>query len=171
MRIMGIDPGTRTGVSILDGRPGKRPVVARVFTIPTSPQKPLGERCLEIYTEVSVAIEMQAPAVVAIEDVFIGRGKDAAVKLTHCRAAALIAASMAGVKIETYANTTVKKAVTGDYQADKAKMRLFIEKRLRCGDLKTQHDGWDAVGIAMTAWQVRWPIGPAPAKPRRGTDA
>lgn len=155
IRILGIDPGSqRTGVGIIDvDAAGK---TTHVFN---APLVLLGEggfplrlkRLLDGLTEV---IETHRPDEVAIEQVFMARNPDSALKLGQARGAAICAAVMRDLPVHEYAAREVKLAVVGKGGADKVQVQHMVGIMLNLGG-KLQADAADALAIAITHAHVR----------------
>ena len=97
--ILGIDPGSRcTGYGIIhDGVKG--PVMVAFGTIRTEGEV-LPERIKEIYDGLHQVIRQHRPTEVAIEQVFMSKNADSALKLGQARGAAICAAVNAGLPVE-----------------------------------------------------------------------
>ena len=61
----------------------------------------------------------------------------------------LLAAAEAGLEVEEYGSLEVKMAVTGQGNADKAQVRVALERFHGLKDLPDQRDAVDAAAIAL----------------------
>jgi crossover junction endodeoxyribonuclease RuvC len=146
-RILGIDPGSRvTGYGVVDVRRGKSCYVASGCIRTTRDGVP--ERLGEIFEGVAALIEAHTPDVVAIEQVFLARNANSALKLGQARGAALAAAVIVGLPVAEYAARRVKQAVTGTGGATKAQVQHMVCRLL---NLRTSPsaDAADALAIAI----------------------
>jgi crossover junction endodeoxyribonuclease RuvC len=146
-RILGIDPGSRiTGFGLIDsdGR-RSRHVASGCLRLP---EGKLPVRLRAIFDGLSALIEEHAPAVVAIESVFLHRNADSALKLGQARAAAICATFAAGAEIHEYAPRAIKQAVVGIGHADKSQVAHMVGILLN--HRKTlQADAADALAVAL----------------------
>ena len=87
--ILGIDPGSRkTGFGVVRVEQGKtRYVSSGIIRLPVS--EPLGPRLGVLFASLNEIIDLHAPDELAIEQVFLARSADAALKLGQARGAAL----------------------------------------------------------------------------------
>ena len=126
LRLLGIDPGSRItgyGVIDLDG-PHHRYIASGC--IQTASGRPLPERLKTIVDGVADVIRTYQPAEVAVEQVFMHRNPDSALKLGQARGAALCAVVMAGLPVSEYAPRAIKQAVVGHGAADKTQVQRMI---------------------------------------------
>lgn len=146
--ILGIDPGSRkTGFGIINQVGAKAQYVTsgviRVHKEPTLP-----DRLNLIFESIQEIIEHYSPACMAIEQVFIGRGPDAAIKLGQARGVAILAGTQAKLDIYEYAARKVKQAVVGNGNADKDQVGYMIKNILKLPGVP-QEDAADALAIAL----------------------
>ena len=154
-RILGIDPGSqRTGVGIIDCDAGGR--VTHVFHAPLklldAESFPL--RLKLLLDGLGEIIEKYQPAEVAIENVFMARNPDSALKLGQARGAAMCAAGMRDLPVHEYAAKEIKLAVVGKGSADKVQVQHMIGVMLNLHG-KIQADAADALAVAITHAHVR----------------
>jgi crossover junction endodeoxyribonuclease RuvC len=146
--ILGIDPGSRkTGFGIINQIGSKVEYVTsgviRVHKEPTFP-----DRLNAIFNSISEIIEQYSPACMAIEQVFMGRGPDSALKLGQARGVAILAGTQATLEIHEYAARKVKQAVAGNGNADKDQVGYMVQKLLKLPGVP-QEDAADALAIAL----------------------
>ena len=78
----------------------------------------------------------------------MARDPQAALKLGHARAVALLAAAQAGLEIAEYAPNHIKKCVVGAGHAGKEQVQFMVKRLLpACG--VTQADAADALAAAI----------------------
>ncbi|WP_196157289.1 crossover junction endodeoxyribonuclease RuvC [Reinekea sp. G2M2-21] len=146
--ILGIDPGSRkTGFGIINQVGAKiEYVTSGVIRVHKEPS--LALRLDLIYSSISEIIEQYAPACMAIEQVFMGRGPDSALKLGQARGAAIVAGTQAKLDIHEYAARKVKQAVVGNGNANKDQMGYMVQFLLKLPGVP-QEDAADALAIAL----------------------
>ncbi len=150
IRILGIDPGSRiTGFGIIDSD-GRRSVHVASGCIRTA-DGPLPARLQVIYAAVQELMTRYRPAAVAVEQVFLARNADSALKLGQARAAAICGTFAQGVpsaEVFEYAARAVKQAIVGLGQADKAQVSHMVAVLLNHRD-PLQVDAADALAVAL----------------------
>jgi len=147
MIILGIDPGSRiTGFGLIDNQ------VSRMTYIDSGNIKVSGvaipERLGCIFTRVTEIIRQYQPEHMSIENVFMARNPDSALKLGQARGAAICAAYQAGLLVAEYAPREIKQAIVGTGAADKSQVTHMV-KRLLGLDQALQADEADALAIAI----------------------
>lgn len=154
-RILGIDPGSqRTGVGIIDVDAAGR--TTHVFH---APLLLLGEgdfaaRLKRLLVSLGDVIDTHRPDEIAIEQVFMARNPDSALKLGHARGAAICAVVLRDLPVHEYAAKEVKLAVVGSGSADKQQIQHMVGLMLRLTG-KLQADAADALAVAITHAHVR----------------
>ncbi|MSR08777.1 MAG: crossover junction endodeoxyribonuclease RuvC [Gammaproteobacteria bacterium] len=150
MRILGIDPGSRiTGFGIIDSD-GRRSVHVASGCIRTA-DGALPARLQVIYSGVQELMTRYRPAAVAVEQVFLARNADSALKLGQARSAAICGTFTRGVEsaqVFEYAARAVKQAIVGLGQADKAQVSHMVAVLLNHRD-PLQVDAADALAVAL----------------------
>lgn len=148
-RILGIDPGSvKTGYGVVEERAGKLTLVD-AGTISTRASDPLEARLLDIYRGLRDIIEERRPVSVAVEEIFMAKHANAALKLGHARGVALLAAAEAELSVTPYAPRLVKQAIVGKGSAEKEQVARIVGLIL---GLKTLPgiDATDALAVAIT---------------------
>ena len=84
----------------------------------------------------------------AIEQVFMHRNANSALKLGQARGAAICAGVMAQLPISEYTPTQVKQAVVGKGGADKAQVQQMVRMLLKLPEVAAE-DASDALAIAL----------------------
>jgi crossover junction endodeoxyribonuclease RuvC len=146
-RILGIDPGSRiTGYGILDQKSGKIVYIASGCIRATGDTFP--ERLKQIFTGLSEVTAEYQPDELAIEQIFMHKNADSALKLGQARGAAICAGVANNLPVYEYPSRVVKKAVVGKGAADKVQVRHMVKYLLQItGTL--QIDASDALAIAL----------------------
>jgi len=148
MRILGIDPGSRTtGFGLLDSQ-GNRLRHIDNGIVATNPKDPLALRLKAIYDGVSRIIAEHRPDVVAVEQIFLARNPQAALVLGHARGTAILAAINAGLDVHEYTALQVKSAVVGYGRAGKPQVQQMVKALLNLPEI-AQEDAADALGVAI----------------------
>ena len=106
------------------------------------------ERLQKIFHYLSELIEQYRPEVVSIEQVFMARNPDSALKLGQARGAAIVAAVNAGLTVHEYSARQVKQAVVGTGAADKKQVQHMVTQLLGLAGTP-QADAADALAIAL----------------------
>jgi crossover junction endodeoxyribonuclease RuvC len=108
----------------------------------------LADRLLTIFRGVGQLVQQFAPDEFAVEDVFLARNADSALKLGQARGAAIVAASNAGLPVFEYSARKVKQALVGKGSADKAQVKHMVRCLLKL-PADPQSDAADALAIAL----------------------
>lgn len=146
--ILGIDPGSRvTGYGVIRqiGRQleylGSGAIRTTADDMPT--------RLKRIYAGVSEIITQFQPDMFAIEQVFMAKNPDSALKLGQARGTAIVAAVNHDLAVFEYAARLVKQTVVGIGSADKIQVQDMVTRILQLSN-KPQADAADALAIAIT---------------------
>ena len=147
--VLGIDPGSRrTGYGLIQ-LPGDHcaPIYLASGCISTShPQMAL--RLGEILQGLQEVIEVYKPDLMAIEEVFLAKNAQSALKLGQARGVAIAAAVSAGLSVHEYAARRVKQDIVGTGRASKSQVQHMVQRRLNLSGLP-QADAADALAIAL----------------------
>ena len=145
--ILGIDPGSRvTGYGVIrqTGRQleylGSGAIRTQVDDLPT--------RLKRIYAGVTEIITQFQPDMFAIEQVFMAKNADSALKLGQARGTAIVAAVNHDLPVFEYAARLIKQTVVGIGSADKVQVQEMVTRILKLSD-KPQADAADALAIAI----------------------
>jgi crossover junction endodeoxyribonuclease RuvC len=148
IRILGLDPGlSAMGWGVIEMTGSRLSHIAH-GVIATKPSSGLGVRLMMLHRELTLIIQCHAPSSIAVEQAFVARDPQAALKLGHARAVALLAAAEAGLEIAEYAPNHIKKCVVGAGHAGKEQVQ-FMVKRLLPACSVTQADAADALAAAI----------------------
>ena len=145
--ILGIDPGSRiTGFGVINQYRGNVYYVAsgciRVGTLS------FPERLHNIYKSIDQLITLHKPAEVAIEQVFMAKNPDSALKLGQARGAAIVAIVNHYLKVFEYSARQIKLSVAGRGSADKQQVQHMVTALLKLGK-QPQPDAADALAVAL----------------------
>ncbi|WP_336366731.1 crossover junction endodeoxyribonuclease RuvC [Marinobacter sp. C2H3] len=145
--ILGVDPGSRiTGYGVI--RAEGRTLEYLDSGCVRLGDKPLAERLQTIFQSIATLIGEYRPEEFAIEQVFMARNPDSALKLGQARGAAIVSAANSGLAVHEYSARQVKQAVVGTGGADKAQVQHMVQALLSLSR-KPQADAADALAIAL----------------------
>lgn len=148
MIILGIDPGSRkTGYGLIT-KQGNRLIHIDNGAIFTDKAKDFPKRLELIFTGLSEIITQYQPEVVAVEDVFLAKNAQSALKLGQARGAAIVAAVNVGLPVHEYTAMQVKQAVVGTGRAEKTQVQQMIKALLNLPEI-AQEDASDALAVAI----------------------
>lgn len=148
MLILGIDPGTRiTGYGIIK-KTGNRLLHVDNGGIFTRADMNLADRLKLIYDGLCQVIKEYAPAVVAVEQIFLAKNPLSALKLGHARGVALLAGVNHGLPVYEYSALQVKSAVVGYGKAEKIQVQQMVKALLKLPEI-AQEDASDALAVAI----------------------
>ncbi|MGB1109538.1 MAG: crossover junction endodeoxyribonuclease RuvC [Gammaproteobacteria bacterium] len=147
MRVLGIDPGSRTtGYGLID-TDGRRHAYVDSGCIRTG-NGALPERLKVIFENVQALVSRFKPDALAIEQVFMNKNADSALKLGQARGAAICAAVVADLDVGEYAAREIKQAVVGTGAAEKPQVQHMVTVLLQLTDTP-QSDAADALAVAL----------------------
>ena len=148
IRILGLDPGlSAMGWGVIEVSGSRLGHVAH-GVIATKPVHGLGVRLMMLHRALVEVIQSHSPTAIAVEQAFVARDPQAALKIGHARAVALLAAAQAGLEIAEYAPNHIKKCVVGAGHAGKEQVQFMVKRLLpACG--VTQADAADALAAAI----------------------
>jgi crossover junction endodeoxyribonuclease RuvC len=127
MRIIGIDPGTvSTGFGVVEEKAPGRLAYVDSGVISSSSKSTLPGRLKKIYDEIILLLEQHRPSAVVIEDSFMARNAQAALKLGQARGMVLLAAETFGLPTFEYTPTQVKSSVVGYGGAGKQQVQRMV---------------------------------------------
>ncbi|MGB0733495.1 MAG: crossover junction endodeoxyribonuclease RuvC [Pontibacterium sp.] len=168
MLVLGIDPGSRiTGYGVINVVGAKVEYVASGCV--RIKGEALPERLQQVYAGVSEVINLYSPQQMAIEQVFMARNADSALKLGQARGVAIVAGANQNIPVFEYAARAVKSAVVGSGAATKEQIQHMVMRTLSLPGLP-QVDAADALAIALChAYTQRGQVASAGSKTvRRG---
>jgi len=146
-RIIGIDPGSRsTGFGVIDSDGLRHTYVTSGFIKISGDELP--ERLGMIFEEIGAIVEKWQPQTMAVEQVFVNKNVDSALKLGQARGAAICAGINARLDVGEYTPRAIKKAVIGNGAADKQQIQQMMKILLKL-DFVPQSDEADGLAIAI----------------------
>jgi crossover junction endodeoxyribonuclease RuvC len=152
LRILGVDPGTRTlGYGLVErtaGRGGPSFVYVECGLVRTPEGAPMLERLMVIGRTLTEIIEELAPDEVALELAFHGRNAASALKLGQARGAIMLLVAQHGLPLGEYAPSQIKQVVVGHGRATKQDVQQRVRLLLRM-KREPATDAADALAIAL----------------------
>jgi crossover junction endodeoxyribonuclease RuvC len=154
IRIIGIDPGLRNvGWGLIEVE-GSRLGYIACGSIQTKPSLSLAERLAAIHRGLTALIEEHRPDEAAVEETFVNRDPQSALKLGQARGVALAAPALLGLSVAEYAANVVKKTIVGVGHAEKAQVAMMVKMLLPACEIGSP-DAADALAAAITHAQHR----------------
>ncbi len=145
--ILGIDPGSRiTGYGVIQSDSSRYQYLSSGCIRTRSDQFPL--RLKQIFDGVSEVISEFSPDQLAIEQVFMHKNADSALKLGQARGAAICAGLNSNLDVYEYAAREIKLALVGKGSADKTQVSHMVKILLSIKG-KLQLDASDALAICL----------------------
>ncbi|MDO4640595.1 MAG: crossover junction endodeoxyribonuclease RuvC [Neisseria sp.] len=149
LRILGLDPGSRTtGFGIIDVV-GREHIYVASGCIRTIPNDELAGRIGVIIEHLNEIIEVYRPTQAAVEQVFVNINPAATLMLGQARGAAVAALVMRGLPVYEYTALQVKQAVVGKGKAAKEQVQHMVVQMLGLSG-KPQADAADGLAVALT---------------------
>ncbi len=148
--ILGLDPGLAvTGYGVLRcGLNGPQLVEAGVIRV--SRAQPLSRRLKELYDGIQEVFASLNISAVAIEQLYSHYERPrTAILMGHARGVLCLAAANAGLVVNSYEPTKVKKLLSGNGRAPKAQMQHAIQLQLGLKQPPDPPDVADALAIAL----------------------
>ena len=153
-RILGIDPGLRNmGYGIIESE-GSRLAFVACGSVHSDAALSLAERLRQLHDGLAAIIAEHAPDEAAVEETFVNRDPQGALKLGQARGIALLVPALAGLPVAEYAANVIKKTVVGAGHADKAQIAMMVKVLLPKSAAKSS-DAADALAAAITHAQHR----------------
>lgn len=147
MKILGIDPGSRiTGFGVIEIANNATHYLASGSIRIKSETVDL--RLKEVFDGVTEVIQTFQPDSAAIEQIFMHKSPDSALKLGQARGVAIVAMATQNLTVAEYSARQIKQAVVGYGAADKEQVMHMVKKLLNINyDLKP--DAADALAVAL----------------------
>ncbi|MFY8160139.1 MAG: crossover junction endodeoxyribonuclease RuvC [Candidatus Kapaibacteriota bacterium] len=150
MIVIGVDPGSINcgyGVIFFDGNSFKvldfGIIKAKIDT------KDFNDRLVKIFKELQEIIINYKAKYFVIEKTFYYKNAQSLIKLSHARAAAIIAGANLGLEIIEYSPNEVKQSVTGRGKASKEQVSYMVKTILGLTDIDALYDASDALSMAI----------------------
>jgi crossover junction endodeoxyribonuclease RuvC len=147
---MGVDPGlTRCGLGVVDGLPGRQVEAVDVGVARSDPATPIDRRLLTIAAEIERWLDLHAPDVVAVEQVFAQHNLRSVTGTAQVAGVAMLAAARRSIPVALHTPSEVKAAVTGSGTAGKAQVQTMVTRLLHLPSRPTPADAADALALAI----------------------
>ena len=154
IRIIGIDPGLRNlGWGIVESL-GSRLTFVACGSVHSDAKLSLAERLRQLHEGLAAIIAQHAPMEAAVEETFVNRDPQSALKLGQARGVALVVPALAGLPVAEYAANLIKKTVVGAGHAEKNQVAVMVRMLLPKSDAQSA-DAADALAVAITHAQHR----------------
>jgi len=114
----------------------------------------MGQRLRQLHLGLMEIIALHAPREAAVEETFVNRDPQSALKLGQARGVALAALSVGGLPVAEYAANLIKKTVVGVGHAEKDQVAMMIKMLLPASEARTP-DAADALAVAICHAQHR----------------
>lgn len=145
-RCLGLDLGSRiTGLCVLEGD-GRQTRLCLEKTIKLS-KKSLGQRLLELVSQISDELHNSRPDVVTLETPFYGIDVKSLSVLCQVRGAVLVELARLSISVLDISPALVKQTVTGYGQAPKDQVARMMQRLLGVGSFSSA-DASDAAAVA-----------------------
>jgi crossover junction endodeoxyribonuclease RuvC len=150
MRVLGIDPGlTRCGLGVVDGVPGRQPLLVAVDVIRTPPELDVARRLLAIEEVIEDWVTRYRPTAVAIERVFAQHNVQTVMGTAQVAGVAMVVAARHGIPVSLHTPSEVKASITGSGRAPKEQVGAMVTKILKLDDTPKPPDAADALALAI----------------------
>lgn len=149
MRIIGIDPGYAImGWGVVDIE-GNRFRVVAYDSILTDKDRPMPERLMKLYSELSYIIEKYRPDEASIEELYFNDNAKTAIMVGEARGIALLACETGGLRISEYTPLQIKQALVGYGRAEKKQVQQMVKTILNLEKVPKPDDTADALAAAI----------------------
>src|SRR5262252_6119518 len=150
MRVLGVDPGlTRCGLGVIEGAPGRAPVLVAADVLRTPPGDDIAARLLALEAGIEEWLTAHQPDAMAVERVFSQHNVRTVMGTAQAGAVAVVCAARRGLPVALHTPSEVKAAVTGNGRADKAQVTMMVTRLLRLDDPPRPADTADALALAI----------------------
>ena len=147
--ILGIDPGSRiTGYGVVEQKGKNFTYLGSGCIKAVGEEDCLANRLQIIHAGVSELIQQFSPNMFAIEQVFMAKNPDSALKLGHARGAAIVAATGNSIEVFEYSARQIKQSVVGTGAASKSQVQHMVATLLKLS-ATPQADAADALAVAL----------------------
>ena len=148
-RAIGVDPGSaRLGYAVVEQQRGRLALIT-CGVVETSKAEPMPQRLLRLYQELTTIVAAQAPAEMAVEELFFAKNTTTIIAVGQARGVALLVAAAASIPVHEYKPMHVKQAVHGYGLAKKEQVGEMVRVLLGLQDVPRPDDAADAAAIAI----------------------
>ena len=150
MRVLGIDPGlTRCGLGVVDGVPGRQPLLVAVDVVRTSSDLDVARRLVAIEETIESWIARYRPTAVAIERVFAQHNVQTVMGTAQAAGVAMLVAARHGIPVSLHTPSEVKASITGSGRASKEQVGAMVSRILKLDEVPQPADAADALALAI----------------------
>lgn len=147
-RILGVDPGSRvTGYGLIERR-GREWMHVDNGILAPSASLPMESRLLFIYQGLVHLVETYRPDTLALEQVFLDKNPQTAIKLGQARGLAMLVAAQYQLRFSEYTPLAVKQMVVGYGRASKEQVQAMMKRHLKLPEIACE-DASDALALAL----------------------
>lgn len=147
--VLGIDPGTTVTGWGLVRRSGNRVSAAGYGAWRPKRTHGRAAKLAAICDHLDEALASLRPDIVALEQAFLGKNIQSALRLGEARGAIMASCARAGLEVVEFPTATVKKAVVGNGRADKSQVQFMLQRLLGLKEPPTPADAGDALALAF----------------------
>ena len=150
MVIFGIDPGSVNcgwGAVLMEGK--KFSLLEYGVIKLKKIEDDFPKRIDLLFKKLSSKIYENKAEIVCIESVFNAKNTQSLIKLTHARAAAMLAGTTNNSEIIEFTPNQVKKSVTGRGHASKEQVQYMVKTLLNIKETPELFDATDALAVAL----------------------
>nr|WP_246347355.1 crossover junction endodeoxyribonuclease RuvC [Desulfurispira natronophila] len=151
--MLGIDPGTRVSGYGVVRYSGNRLSHIEHGAIRTNPKDTFVQRMEQLQQGLSQVIEQNRPVCACLEQVFLSRNPQSALKLGHARGVLMITCRQLGVEVFELSALQVKQSVTGYGKAPKDQVSRMVKVLLNLEAEPRPEDAADALAGAIALSQ------------------
>lgn len=150
LRIVGIDPGLNiTGYAVIESF-GQNVKLVEAGVVRGKTKGSLAARLQEIFEGVRDVVADLKPNVMALEQLYSHYERPTtAILMGHARGVICLAAQLAGIEVQSYAATKIKKMLTGNGRAPKAQVQQAVVQPFKLAKPPEPPDVADALAIAL----------------------
>lgn len=149
LRVLGIDPGfDRVGFGVID-QEGSEATWIFHGCLQTKKGDDFSRRLQQVRDAVKKVIDVHAPHVVAIEQLFFSNNAKTAIKVGMARGVALLAVADAKLPIVELTPNQIKQGIAGWGGADKKQVQEMVQRLLKLKTIPKPDDAADALAIAV----------------------
>lgn len=150
MIVIGVDPGTSvTGYGVVSETDGTAQCLSW-GAIRTARGAPLSHRLKQIADGLRAVFEESRPDCMAIEETFVAKNPQSALKLGMARGVIMLVAEEAGAPVFEYSPLLVKQTLVGYGRAEKGQVRTMVKTVLGLTEDPSPLDASDALAVAVT---------------------
>jgi crossover junction endodeoxyribonuclease RuvC len=155
VRVLGVDPGlTRCGLGAVEGEAGRQLRLVDVGTVRTRVDASLGDRLVQLESELEEWLDRLRPDAVAVERVFSQHNVSTVMGTAQASGVAVLCAARRRLPVALHTPSEVKAAVSGSGKAGKEQVAHMVTRLLRLSDPPRPVDATDALALAIcSVWR------------------